>query len=145
MEPQRLFAIPVGLSEAITPAPRHPYPPMSMDLPNNNYASSSNPPPSSSSSDDQEWEVVFSPSSSPQQTGTAIFEPPRSVTSQPIMPGWKDDYLTALLEAERSNPVSFDLVEACKFEPRQIHPAHLWFWPAPQHIISKPIFIILLP
>lgn len=114
MGPQRLFAIPVGLSEAITPAPRYPYPPVSMDLPNNNDASSSYPPPSSLSSDDQEWEFISSPSSSPQQTSTAILEASRSITSQPIMPGWKDDYLAALLEAERSNPVSFDLVEACK-------------------------------
>lgn len=33
------------------------------------------------------------------------------------MPGWKDEYLTALLDAERSNPVSFDLVEACTLRP----------------------------
>lgn len=42
------------------------------------------------------------------------------------MPGWKDDYLTALLEAERSNPVSFDLVEACKLNPANY--IDLGFW-----------------
>lgn len=31
------------------------------------------------------------------------------------MPGWKDDYLSSLMEAERNNPVNFDLVEACTF------------------------------
>lgn len=29
------------------------------------------------------------------------------------MPGWKDEYLSSLLEAERNNPVNFELVEAC--------------------------------
>lgn len=31
-----------------------------------------------------------------------------------IMPGWKDEYLTSLLEVERSSPVNFELVDACK-------------------------------
>lgn len=30
-----------------------------------------------------------------------------------VMPGWKDDYLSALLEAERDNPVNLELVDAC--------------------------------
>ncbi|KAJ4391158.1 autophagy protein 16, interacts with Atg12p-Atg5p [Gnomoniopsis smithogilvyi] len=85
-----------------------------MDLPH----APSNPPSSSCpscSSDDQEWEIVPSPSSSPKRFKPAIFEVPRAATpvSSSTMPGWKDEYLTALLEAERSNPVSFDLVEAC--------------------------------
>lgn len=37
----------------------------------------------------------------------------RQQAQEPIMPGWKDDYLSSILEAERSNPVNFDLVEAC--------------------------------
>lgn len=41
------------------------------------------------------------------------------------MPGWKDDYLSALLEAERSNPINFDLVEACmsQYPTPQLYPA----------------------
>lgn len=31
------------------------------------------------------------------------------------MPGWKDDYIAALVEAEKSNPVNAELVDACKF------------------------------
>lgn len=30
------------------------------------------------------------------------------------MPGWKDDYLSSILEAEKSSPVNHELVEACK-------------------------------
>ncbi|PSS00998.1 autophagy protein 16-domain-containing protein [Coniella lustricola] len=30
-----------------------------------------------------------------------------------VMPGWKDDYLSALLEAERDNPINLELVDAC--------------------------------
>ncbi|CAN8097485.1 unnamed protein product [Discula destructiva] len=78
-----------------------------------------NPPssPSSFSLDEQEWEIVSchdSPSKTTKNTASSpSFQPPAApATPEPIM-GWKDDYLNALLEAERSNPVSFDLVEAC--------------------------------
>lgn len=92
--------------------PTHPPTLSNMDLPN----ASSNPPSSSCSSDDhdQDWEVVSSPSTPPKKPTTRpISEVPRAATPEPTMPGWKDEYLTALLDAERSNPVSFDLVEAC--------------------------------
>lgn len=29
------------------------------------------------------------------------------------MPGWRDEYFSSLLEAERNNPVNIELVEAC--------------------------------
>lgn len=36
------------------------------------------------------------------------------------MPGWRDEYLANLQEAERNNPVNRDLVEACTncYQPR---------------------------
>lgn len=30
------------------------------------------------------------------------------------MPGWKDEYLSSILEAEKNSPVNQELVEACK-------------------------------
>lgn len=42
------------------------------------------------------------------------------------MPGWKEEYLSSILEAEKSNPVNQELVEACKFALRsQVSAPHL--------------------
>jgi hypothetical protein len=38
------------------------------------------------------------------------------------MPGWKEEYLSSILEAEKSNPVNQELVEACKFALRSQGP-----------------------
>lgn len=74
-------------------------------------------PSSTCSSIDQEWELVPANNSPPKNKLDQPAISPVSVrpaTPQPIMPGWKDDYLTSLLDAERNNPVNLDLVEACK-------------------------------
>lgn len=42
---------------------------------------------------------------------------PRTPLSN-IMPGWKDEYLSSILEAERNSPVNQELVDACELGPR---------------------------
>lgn len=92
---------------------------------------------SSSSSSGDDWEVISTSSSlspTPQDkeahtktattttksitAGTLTF-PPLSRPTIPIMPGWKDEYLSSLLEADKNNkPVNNQvLVEACKCPP----------------------------
>lgn len=43
------------------------------------------------------------------------------------MPGWKDEYLSSLMEAERNSPVNLDLVEACKTTSHTFNIFHLLF------------------
>lgn len=51
-----------------------------------------------------------------------------------VMPGWKDDYLSALLEAERDSPVNLELVDACmgflSFLLPRVDLAHCYHQPA---------------
>lgn len=80
------------------------------------------------SSFSDEWEVISTSSSSsptpknkevPTEITTITPGTSASPTATPtplipIMPGWKDEYLTSLLEAEKNSPVNQNLVEACK-------------------------------
>lgn len=64
--------------------------------------------------------TVFGASSPVHDNNDAVVPPPRHIATivssyDLTMPGWKDEYLSSLLEAERNNPVNFDLVEACTF------------------------------
>lgn len=104
------------------------------------------PPSSSWSSDDQEWELVSSARSpAPTKTTPPSLQAARPATPPPTMPGWKDEYLTALLDAEQSNPVSFDLVEACTLSvfhtllPRPPGPPPLSHTPASQLPLPLPL------
>ncbi|ROV95036.1 hypothetical protein VPNG_09458 [Cytospora leucostoma] len=72
-----------------------------------------------SSSSDDEWEII--PTSTPSKPKSKavrieVTVPAGTSSTSPkpsIMPGWKDEYLSSLLEAEKNSPVNQDLVEAC--------------------------------
>ncbi|KAK7742031.1 autophagy protein 16, interacts with Atg12p-Atg5p [Cytospora paraplurivora] len=71
-----------------------------------------------SSSGDDEWEVIptLTPSSPESKAVRIEVTVPAGPSSHSpissIMPGWKDEYLSSLLEAEKNSPVNRDLVEA---------------------------------
>lgn len=102
---------------------------------------------SSSSGDDDDWEIVStssrprspSPKHKTSESGAgpavaaavateefaANVQAPTQAPSSTsrillsdIMPGWKDDYLSSILEAEKNSPVNQELVDACKLGPR---------------------------
>lgn len=103
---------------------------------------------SSSSGDDDDWEIVStssrprspSPKHKTSESGAGpaaaaavateefaanVQAPPTQAPSSTsrillsdIMPGWKDDYLSSILEAEKNSPVNQELVDACKLGPR---------------------------
>lgn len=104
---------------------------------------------SSSFWDDDDWEIV-STSSQPRSPspkgdtsgseaapgaaeaiGTTVQALVPAQTSVPRllvshnMPGWKEDYLSSILEAEKNNPVNQELVEACEFALGSQSPPHL--------------------
>ncbi|KAJ0118413.1 hypothetical protein J7T55_009196 [Diaporthe amygdali] len=95
---------------------------------------------SSLSGDDDDWEIVStsfrsrSPSPKPKTSeseaesvaaaasetiGITVEVPTPAAPPTPLillsfnMPGWKDEYLSSILEAERNSPVNQELVEAC--------------------------------
>lgn len=112
---------------------------------------------SSWSGDDDDWEIVSTsprprspspkgktsgseeaPAAAAEATGILV-EAQASVPAAPSvihirlnnnMPGWKEEYLSSILEAEKSNPVNQELVEACKLAlrsqiPRPSPPTYL--------------------
>ncbi|KAG8165456.1 hypothetical protein KVR01_004008 [Diaporthe batatas] len=83
---------------------------------------------SSSLGGDDDWEIVStssrprSPSptreasrseAAPVQAPVAAHTPLSTVHLSYNMPGWKEDYLSSILEAEKNSPVNHELVEAC--------------------------------
>lgn len=75
-----------------------------------------------SSSGDDEWEIIPTSTPSTPKSKAVRIEvtvPAGTSSTSPIpsiMPGWKDEYLSSLLETEKNSPVNQDLVEACKLK-----------------------------